>query len=259
MRNPRNEPVVDHDSDDAPERRCILSGSNAGRDAMLRLAMGPVGQDGQHPVLPDPLARAPGRGAWIAVDRAALSAALANGKLKGALARAFRTGALAIPDDLPDLAQAGLTRAFTERLGLEFRAGRLILGSDRIARAARDGKVAALFHAADASEDGARKLDQAWRVGMEAEGTGKGGLRLPLDRAALSVALGRDNVVHLALTDHGSAQRVTTPLQRLLNFLGATTDGAQLIEADEDGPDRAGAAPGQAAQAGPAELNLKDY
>ena len=258
MRNPRNEPLGDHDSDDAPERRCILSGSNAGRDAMLRLAMGPTGADGQHVVLPDPLARAPGRGAWIGVDRATLATALANGKLKGALARALRTGALAIPEDLPVLAQAGLTRAFTERLGLEFRAGRLILGSDRIARAARDGKVSALFHAADASVDGARKLDQAWRVGREAEGSGQTGLRLPLDRAALSVALGRDNVVHLALTDPGSAQRVATPLQRLLNFLGAPADGAQLIEANEDGPDRINAAPGRAAEAGPAELNLKD-
>ncbi|WP_121114751.1 DUF448 domain-containing protein [Croceibacterium ferulae] len=258
MRNPRNEPLGDNDSDDAPERRCILSGSNAGRDAMLRLAMAPAGPDGQHAVLPDPRAQAPGRGAWIGVDRATLAEALAKGRLKGALARALRTGALAIPDDLPELAQTGLTRAFTERLGLEFRAGRLILGSDRIARAARDGKVAALFHAADASGDGARKLDQAWRVGTGTEGTGKSGLRLPLDRAALSVALGRDNVVHLALTDPGSAQRVTTPLQRLLNFLGAPADGAQLIEANEDGPDRVSAAPGRAAQAGPAELNLKD-
>ena len=204
--------------------------------------------------MPDPLARAPGRGAWIGVDRTALAAALGNGKLKGALARALRTGALAIPGDLPDLAQAGLTRALTERLGLEFRAGRLILGSDRIARAARDGKVAVLFHAADASTDGARKLDQAWRVGSDAEGTGLAGQRLPLDRATLSVALGRDNVVHLALTDPGSAQRVTTPLQRLLNFLGVPADDAQLIEANEDGPDRAGAAPGRVAESQPDEL-----
>ncbi|WP_347303419.1 DUF448 domain-containing protein [Croceibacterium sp. TMG7-5b_MA50] len=252
MRNPRNEPVSDHDSSDTPERRCILSGDNAGRDAMLRLALGPGGEGGLQPVLPDPLARAPGRGAWVGVDRAALSAALGNGKLKGALARAFRTGALAIPDDLPDLAQAGLTRAFTERLGLEFRAGRLILGSDRIARAAREGKVAALYHAADASADGARKLDQAWRVGREAEGTGLAGTTLPLDRAALSVALGRDNVVHLALTDHGSAQRVSGPLQRLLNFLGAPADGAQLTQARNDGRERL-AAPEQADEVMPPE------
>ena len=46
------------------------------------------------------------------------------------------------------------------------------------------------------------------------------GTTLPLDRAALSVALGRDNVVHLALTDPASAARVNLPLQRLLRFLG---------------------------------------
>jgi hypothetical protein len=110
------------------------------------------------------------------------------------------------------------------------RAGRLILGSDRIAGEARSGGVAALYHAADASADGSRKLDQAWRVGEDAEGSGLRGTPLPLDRAALSVALGRDNVVHLALADVGSAERVAAPLQRLLTFLGAAdaADGCGL-------------------------------
>ena len=35
------------------------------------------------------------------------------------------------------------------------------------------------------------------------------------------MALGRDNVVHLALADAKSAERVAAPLQRLLTFLGA--------------------------------------
>jgi predicted RNA-binding protein YlxR (DUF448 family) len=191
---------------------------------MLRLAVSPDGD-----VLPDALAKAPGRGAWIGIDRAALTEALADGKLKGALARAFKSGKLAIPDDLPQLAENALVRAFLDRLGLEMRTGRLILGSDRIANEARTGKVAALYHAADASDDGSRKLDQAFRVGSDAEGTGLAGIRLPLDRAALSVALGRDNVVHLALADRASAERVAIPLQRLLHFLGgrraAVTDG----------------------------------
>ena len=86
---------------------------------------------------------------------------------------------------------------------------------------ARMGKVAWLAHAADASEDGSRKLDQAWRVGEEAEGSGLRGVTLPLDRAALSVALGRDNVVHLALTDQAAAERLSGPLQRLLRYLGS--------------------------------------
>ncbi|MBW8754843.1 MAG: DUF448 domain-containing protein [Sphingomonadales bacterium] len=216
MRNPRNERLGSDRSAADPERKCILSGEHASRDALIRLAISPDGV-----VLPDALARAPGRGAWIGVSRADLEIALAKGKLKGALARAFKGSALSIPDDLAERIEAALLRAFTDRLGLEMRSGRLLVGSDRIAENARAGKVAWLAHAADAAEDGSRKLDQAWRVGEEAEGSGLRGITLPLDRAALSVALGRDNVVHLALTDKAAAERLSDPLQRLLRYLGS--------------------------------------
>ncbi len=219
MRSPRNDRLGSDRSAAEPERKCILSGEHASRDALVRLAISPGGD-----VLPDALARAPGRGAWIGVPRAALEIALAKGKLKGALMRAFGKSLggtpLTIPDDLPERIEAALLRAFTDRLGLEMRAGRLLVGSDRIAEKARTGKVAWLAHAADAAEDGSRKLDQAWRVGRDAEGSGLRGVTLPLDRAALSVALGRDNVVHLALTDKAAAERLTEPLRRLLRYLG---------------------------------------
>jgi uncharacterized protein len=225
MRIPHNDPLGSEASA-APERRCILAGDHGSRDRLLRLAIAPDGL-----VLPDVLARAPGRGAWIGVTRAELDQAIAKGKLKGALARAFKGAALTIPEDLPARIEAALLRALTDRLGLELRAGLLLLGSDRIAEKARAGRVVWLAHASDASEDGARKLDQAWRVGGEAEGTGKAGLRMPLDRAALSVALGRDNVVHLALTDSAAAQRIESLLGRLVHFLGQ--DAASAARDDE--------------------------
>lgn len=214
MRIPHNEPLSSAASAQ-PERRCILTGSHGSRSELLRLAISPDGA-----VLPDVLAKAPGRGAWIGVSRQELEKALQKGKLKGALGRAFKGAALAIPEDLPTRIEAGLTRAFCDRLGLEMRGGKLLTGSDRIAENARMGKVAWLAHAADAGEDGSRKLDQAWRVGEDAEGSGQRGIVLPLDRAALSVALGRDNVVHLALTDRAAAKRVNAILSRLLHFLG---------------------------------------
>jgi predicted RNA-binding protein YlxR (DUF448 family) len=142
MRNPHNERLGSDRSAAQPERKCILSGEHASRDALIRLAISPEGY-----VLPDALARAPGRGAWIGVSRAALENALAKGKLKGALARAFKGAPLTVPDDLPDRIEAALLRAFTDRLGLEMRAGRLLVGSDRIAENARMGKVAWLAHA----------------------------------------------------------------------------------------------------------------
>ena len=219
MRIPRNEPLASGipgaPATQGAERRCILTGRIDARGELIRLAISPEGA-----VLPDALARAPGRGAWIGVTRDELAEAMAKGRLKGALARAFKGGVLAIPDDLPARIEAALTRAFADRLGLELRAGFLIMGSDRIAGEARMGRVAALYHAADASDDGCRKLDQAWRVGSDAEGTGLAGVRLPLDRQALSVALGRDNVVHLALGDARAAGRTAIPLARLNTFLG---------------------------------------
>lgn len=243
MRIPRNEPLTPTDSvDDAPapadgpERRCVLTGQSNSRDSLLRLAISPDGL-----VLPDALARAPGRGAWIGVTRAELETAVANGKLRGALARAFKGARLEIPAELPAMIEQALARALLDRLGLEMRGGRIILGSDRIAEQARMGRVAWLAHASDASEDGSRKLDQAYRVGREAEGSSLRGLRLPLDRTALSVALGRDNVVHLALADAASARRVMVPLARLLHFTGAAH------AAGDDPSDRTAAAVRQAA------------
>lgn len=226
MRTPNNERVSSDIAEALgrrnaePERRCILSGEHGARAALVRLAVSPDGL-----VLPDVHAKAPGRGAWIGVTRGELENALAKGKLRGALARAFKTGALDIPADLPAQIETALRRALTERLGLEMRSGTLILGTQRIADTARAGGVAQLYHASDSSEDGRKKLDQAWRVGEEREGSGQRGTILPLDRAALSVALGRDNVVHLALGDPKAAERVSVPLQRLLHFLGASQHG----------------------------------
>ena len=243
MRIPRNEPLGSARSgkagggSDAPERRCVLTGRHGGRDELLRLAISPADEHGECLVLPDAMARAPGRGAWLGVTRAELEEAMAKGKLKAALARAFKDGKLTVPEDLPARIEAALLKSLTDRLGLEMRAGKVLLGSDRIANEARSGKVAGLYHAADASADGARKLDQAWRVGLDEEGSGLVGNRLPLDRDTLSVALGRDNVVHLALADAASAGRVQAPLGRLLAYLGAG------FAADNDGADEAGDAP----------------
>ncbi len=198
-----------------PERRCILAGERDSPAALVRLAIGPEGQ-----VLPDVAAKAPGRGAWLGVTRAELEVALAKGRLRGALARAFKGETLAIPDDLPQRIGLALERQLLDRLGLEARASTLLTGFDRIDTAARRGNVAMMLHAADAGEDGVRKLDQAWRVGEEREGSDLKGLRLPVDREALSMALGRDNVVHIAVIDVRAAGRIEALLDRWQSYLG---------------------------------------
>lgn len=206
MRDPRNEPLEAH----VPERTCILTRRTAPSEELIRLALGPDGQ-----VAPDVRGRAPGRGAWIGVGRRALDEANAKGKLKGALSRAFKTGALDLPADVGERIEAALRQQVLDRLGLEARGGTLINGADRVEQAARAGKVHLLIHAADAGEDGRRRLDQAWRVG----GGDQSGLVFPEGRTILSMALGRENVVHIALTDAGAARRVLRAINRWQAFI----------------------------------------
>ena len=213
MRTPRNEELGSGNPADGagPERTCVLSRRTGSRDALIRLALSPDGE-----VAPDVRARAPGRGAWIGVGRGDLDAANAKGKLKGALQRAFRTADVRVPPDLGERTAAALRQAALDRLGMEARAGNLINGADRVETAARAGKVHLLIHAADAAEDGRRSLDQAWRVG----GGEPRGLIFPEPRTILSMALGRENVVHVALTDPAAASRVSHAVERWRAFTG---------------------------------------
>jgi predicted RNA-binding protein YlxR (DUF448 family) len=219
LRKRTNDPLEAH----VPERSCILTRRTAPREELIRLALGPDGQ-----VAPDVRARAPGRGAWIGVGRQALDEANSKGKLKGALARAFKTGTVDIPADLGERIELALRQQVLDRLGLEARGGTLINGSEKVEIAARQGKVHLLIHASDAGEDGNRRLDQAWRVG----GGEKAGLVFPENRTILSMALGRENVVHIALTDAAAARRVLHAINRWRAFIDP--------DAGLDGGDTAG-------------------
>ncbi len=225
LRKPLNE------TSNTPVRRCILTGERVSQEALVRLAIGPDGQ-----IAPDVRAKAPGRGAWIGVDAASLSDAQEKGQLRGALARAFKGAALQIPEDLAHNIVMQLKHAVLSRLGLEVRAGFLITGSEKISTAARNGQIFALCHASDASEDGRKKLDQAWRVGSDKQGSGMQGIVLPADRDEIASSLGKDNVVHFGIIDKKSAQRVMYHLSRWINFTGCSInpDNNRLGQGDDN-------------------------
>lgn len=208
-----------------PERKCILSGVHGERASLIRLALGPDGQ-----VWPDPAAKLPGRGAWIAPDRALLQAAMAKGRLKGALARAFKSPAT-VPDGLADMIGRALERRALDRLGLEHRAGHLIYGSEKLVEWARAGRLHLLIHAGDAADDGMSKLNQAWRSGG---GDMEDVIRLPAGREALSRALGRENVVHSGVNNGKAAARIAQELRRWAAFNG----NRDLTDDDQAAPGR---------------------
>jgi uncharacterized protein len=228
---------------DGPERKCVLTGGKADRIELIRLALSPDGE-----VLPDVRAKAPGRGAWLGVGRAELQRAIDSGKLKSALFRGFRRRDLTVPTDLPDQIEQQLERAALDRLGLEARASTVVTGSDRIENAARSGKLLMLLHAADAAEDGNRKLDQAWRVGQGAEGSDLKGLVIAAPRTILSSALGRENVVHVGVTDGGAAKRLGEALTRWHRFIGFGSGERPCVQ-QAQGSIAAAAPAGEAAEA----------
>jgi uncharacterized protein len=209
------------------ERTCILTRRKGTKAQLIRLALGPDGE-----VAPDVRARAPGRGAWISVTRSELDAANGNGKLKGALSRAFKTGDVQVAEDLGARTEAALRQSTLDRLGMEARSGNLLNGAERIDAASRSGKVHLLIHAADAGEDGRKQRDQAWRSGGSRELGFDRGLVFPEPRTILSMALGRENVVHVALTDPAAAARVLDALARWRAF----TDPSAGLEGGEAAP-----------------------
>ncbi len=211
------------------ERRCILSGDRADPEGLIRLAISPDGD-----VLPDVRARAPGRGAWIGVSRAELEQAMAKGKFRGALARAFKGEPISVPDDLPERIDGALQADLLSRLGLEAKASNILNGFEKIDTAARRGQVRMLLHARGAGTDGVRKLDQAWRVGEGREGETFAGQSLPVDREALSMALGRNNVVHIAVTNAAAANRISGLLGRWQSYLGCANAAPDSGSADRE-------------------------
>lgn len=220
-----------------PERTCILTREQAPREGLIRLALGPDGS-----VAPDIRAKAPGRGAWIGVDRPTLEAARKKGKLKAALSRAFKSNAVTVPDDLGERIEAALRQAVLDRLGLEGKAGHLVTGGEKIETALRRGQVHLLIHAADAGADGRGKLEQALRVGSDGEQ--RQGLVFPEGRTILSLALGRQNVVHVAVLERAAAARVRDLIARWDAFIGrdaalgaaSAADGASAKDLRGDTP-----------------------
>ncbi len=188
-----------------PERKCILSGEHGTPDTLLRLALGPNGEVGA-----DYGAKLLGRGAWLKLDRPALEAALAKGKLTAALARAFKIDARQLTLDPAFAGQIaiGLQTRALNRLGLEKRAGHIVSGADKVEDGLRKGKAHLVLHAGDAAPDGMRKLRKE----------GVGTVQLPCSRDEIGLALGRDAVVHAAVLDSAAAGRCLIDIRRWLAY-----------------------------------------
>jgi hypothetical protein len=222
--------------EDGPTRTCVLTRVTGERQQLIRLVPGPDGA-----IWPDLAARLPGRGAWIVPDRALIAAAVADGRLRKALARAFRATPPTVPHDLADRIAAGLEARALQRLGLEHRAGHLLFGSEKLGEWARAGRLHLLLHAADAAADGRGKLDQALRVGNDGRDRPATAIVVPAGRLALSAALGRDNMVHTGVTDGRAAARVMADVARWCSYMERAAPEGSGAQQESGGTSQFGA------------------
>lgn len=157
-------------------------------------------------VVADPGNELPGRGIWVTPTRAAVSEAMRR-KL---FARAARDR-VEVDEGFPDVIESLLLQRCLGYLGLARRAGQLVSGFERVQAALDKGLVNVLLVASDAGPHGRKKQ------------VAKGGKDAPvrvelLSRQELSLALGKENVVHAALLSGGLAARFLRECNRLAGF-----------------------------------------
>lgn len=188
-------------------RTCALTRAERPTDELIRFVAGPDGQ-----IVPDLAQRLPGRGVWITACRTDIVAAV---KAK-AFARGLKRHVTA-PPDLADQVEWLLERRVADALSLANKAGEVVAGFAKIETAITSGATIALLHALEAAEDGRNKLDRRLRGVNEAQGRPVAILTcLTIDQ--MSLALGRANVVHAALTEGGAARRAMSEAERLTRF-----------------------------------------
>lgn len=186
------------------ERRCIVTGEVLPEARLVRFAASPDGQ-----VVPDIEAKLPGRGLWVRAEREAVEQAAA----KRLFSKAAKAQLSADPG-LAALTEQRLAASILSLLGIARRAGALILGFDQVEEGLRGDKPpAVVIEAADAAADGSRKL----RAAALARGVAPFVIGA-LTKDELSLALGRENVVHAALKSGRIAERAIFEAGRLSGF-----------------------------------------
>ncbi|MFN4156993.1 MAG: RNA-binding protein [Gemmobacter sp.] len=181
---------------DEPERRCIVTGESQPKSGLIRFGIGPEGQ-----VAPDVLGRLPGRGLYVAADRAAIDKAAA----KGLFARAARKPVV-VPPGLSDLVEAQLARRVTDLLSMARKAGDAVTGYEKVKDWLEKGTARVLIQASDGSERGKTKLRPP-----DGEGTFIG----CLTAGEMGLSFGRERAIHGALAAGGLTTRVVEEAARL--------------------------------------------
>jgi uncharacterized protein len=199
------------------ERSCALTRNVMPVGEMIRFVIGP-----DDAVVPDVKRKLPGRGLWITGTGAAVSEAVK----RNVFARGFKRQVRAAPE-LAAETERLLERAALDALAIAGKAGRVVTGANKVAEALEGDDVLALIHAADAADDGRRKLDAALHrttqessqeSSPEHESSRETVTIETFSGRQLDLALNRPNVVHAALLAGPGSETFIARVRRLERF-----------------------------------------
>jgi predicted RNA-binding protein YlxR (DUF448 family) len=208
---------------DATARLCAVSKEHLSPDDLVRFVAGPDGV-----IVPDLARRLPGRGLWIGARHGLVAA----GVRQKVFARLLKRD-VTVPADLADLVARLMKKRLMEAISLANKAGLIVAGFAKVSELIEQKRAFLLVHAADASVDGAGKLDRKFKALM-AEKTNSPYIVTNLSGAELDLAMGRSNVVHAAASAGGASHRIVQEVTRLERYLSEddAIAPANTIEAD---------------------------
>ncbi|HEY1935796.1 MAG TPA: RNA-binding protein [Acetobacteraceae bacterium] len=209
------------EADDEPEesgplRRCVVTRERLPKEHLIRFVVGP-----DRALVPDLVARLPGRGMWLSASGDVIEGALAKKALTRAFARAAR-GPVTLPQDFLATLEAALVRRIGELLGLTRRAGQAVAGYEKAREWVRNGRARLVLEASDGSAaERDRLMSGATALPVLA----------PLPAEALGRMFGRDRVVHVAISPGKLADALCIEAGRLDGLRKTGQGTAALSEA----------------------------
>ena len=206
----RPAPLDDDDDDDGadrPHRLCAVTRLERDPADLIRFVAGPDGV-----IVADLARRLPGRGVWVTARKAVIAEAIKKKCFAKSLKRQVHAA-----EDLPDRIEDLLLARVLNALSMAKKAGLVTSGFAQVDALIESGKVVALLHGSDGATGGRDKLDRKYTAIAQSRGH-RPVIIGRLTISQISLAIGRANVVHAAITHGGLSLRLLDEAERLTRF-----------------------------------------
>ncbi len=176
-------------------RKCISSGEVKDTSVLLRFVVGP-----EKSIVADVFGKLPGKGIWVTCDQELIKKAVKEGLFSSAARKSVNVSETLIYD-----VEKLITQRVISLLSLARKSGHAVSGYEKVKSWLAKEVALVLIQSREGSVRGKSKLS-----------TPKGGIFIGwLGSAEISLAFGKQTVIHCALASGGITQRVVNEARRL--------------------------------------------